>query len=320
MNDYSDNIAEFIETGVTVFENVFSNEEVDAMRKCFHDELLLHNINHDQVLAGMQEINHGTRLKSPASNFYYGKWKIDALINEKIYTMMKTLMLNTFNSDSKLFSHPYGKFNDIVPYIDRACWRLPDHIRTEGGLEMHMDRNPIDPYLLKGDGLLKWRPIQTILTLTDHWDGNTGGLEVVKGFHKIFDEFFAKDYEELSKLCPKGEFYRMTSKKYDSLRKKLQPILASKGSLICWDNRLPHATASNNFQQDTREVLYGGLLLPNVPLNIKYHQEQLKCLENNLYPPAYAKDGKDNNGKTIKCDRDWVYPDDLTEFQKKFLI
>jgi hypothetical protein len=313
-NCYSNNIEEFINFGVTVYENIYSDEEIDTIRKGLHDELLLHNIDHEKVLNSTDDINHGARLKCPAANFYYGKWKIDALINEKLYVIMKNLLMNTFgNPGNKLFEHPYGKFDDVVPYIDRVCWRLPDNVRAEGGLEMHMDRNPIDPFLSKGDGLLKWRPIQTILTLTDHWDGNSGGLEVVKGFHKTCDDFFAKDIEELSKIMPKGEFYRMGSKKYDALRKKLQPIIAPKGSLICWDNRLPHATALIHSKSDTREVLYGGLILPNIPLNIKYHMDQINCIKNNIYPPAYAKD--DNT----QCDRDWDYPDDLNKFQKRFL-
>ncbi len=27
-------------------------------------------------------------------------------------------------------------------YFDRICWRLPDHIQSEGGLGLHLDLNP----------------------------------------------------------------------------------------------------------------------------------------------------------------------------------
>lgn len=61
-----------------------------------------------------------------------------------------------------------------------TAYRLPDHIQAEGGLGLHLDRNPYDPYLLcptVTKKLLKYRPIQSWIGLTDHY-GSKSGLAV----------------------------------------------------------------------------------------------------------------------------------------------
>lgn len=90
-----------------------------------------------------------------------------------------------------------------------------------------------------------------------------------------------------------------------SLGKKLEPIMAPRGSLVCWDNRLPHATCSKLAGYDTREVVYVGWL-PNIELNKKYAKQQLINIKTNNPPESYL------------ADKDWCN-EDLTEAQWKML-
>lgn len=296
---------EFINEGVLVIENIYSDEEIEEIRGSFHNQLEGIGINHQKILNKEEDIKNGPRIKGEASNIFYNKWKLKINLNEKIYHYAKDLLVNTFGIKRDNFDHPYNKFNDITAYIDRVCYRTPDIIRSESGLSMHIDRNPTDPYLSKGN-LKKWRPIQALLTLTDHYGSECGGLQVVKRFHTITDEYFKGKVFEGD-----GEFCRLNSKSHTSLEKTLQTIQAPKGSLIFWDNRLPHATCNKLAGNDTREVVYIGYL-PNTDLNRNYINNQAENIKLNIYPPAYIKD------KNIKADKDWI-ESELTPLEKKLL-
>lgn len=301
-------LREYDESGVLIIEELFDSKEVDILRQKFHDQLLKIGIDHHKILNGEIEYSVGPRIKGKTSRIFYAKWKLDVLLDEKVYGIMKQLLLYTYGSNRKEYSHPFGRFTDVVPYIDRVCWRLPDVIRAEDGLGLHLDRNPYDPYLLKtSKGLSKWRPIQALLVLTDHWGTDTGGLQVVKGFHKEIDTYFANNIQ----VSDGGEFCRLNNKSHAKLEKRLQPINASKGSLICWDNRLPHATTKFLSGVDTRECVYIGYL-PNVQLNKQYHGKQLINLNKNIAPPAYLE----TDNETV--DKDWEV-NELSELQKKLL-
>ena len=311
-------IDEYHKNGVLVIENVLTEEEVNTARQQLHQQLLTFGIDHDKVLSGEQILNENGRIKGSPSKIFYGKWKIDVQLHEKIYGYMKSLMEETYFKNNALFNHPYEKADDILPYIDRICWRLPDHIRPEGGLSMHLDRNPFDPYMQKSDGLKKWKPIQAFISLTDQFGSTSGGLRVVKGFHTRIDQYFSKSEPEYST----GEFYRMNQQIHALLQKELEPINAPKGSLVCWDNRLPHATTEYFDGFDSREVIYIGWL-PNVNINKKYWLEQSYAIKKNIPPPAYCDSEKrkhhhnDKNNKE-NADRDWTL-NDLTPKQKLML-
>jgi hypothetical protein len=309
-------LKEYDETGVLIVESLFSPEENDEIRDSMHEQLLNYGIDHDQILNRSLECTESIRKKSKVSRIFYSKWKIDGHINDRIYSIMKQLLVSTYGSANEDYSHPFGKFDDVIPYIDRICWRLPDSIRAEGGLGMHLDRNPYDPYLLKTKtGLTKWRPIQAILVLTDHWGTDTGGLQVVQGFHKEIDNYFSLQtglpQSNSQPMEAGGEFFRMNAKNHAKLEKRLQPVNAPKGSLICWDNRLPHATTQFLSGNDTRECIYIGYL-PRVSLNITYQQLQFKNIVKNIPPPAYLE--KDNE----TSDRDWNV-ENLSDLQKRLL-
>lgn len=76
--------------------------------------------------------------------------------------------------------------------------------------------------------------------------------------------------------------------KCDDLLRRQVPVLSPAGSIVLWDNRLPHATAPHHFGPDTREVLFM-TYLPNVPRNRQYAQAQLANYLNRQLPPDFSK-------------------------------
>lgn len=296
-------IDQFITDGYTIIENILTLDQITLARRELHNSLNKLGINHDQIINFVDKPPEDTRIKSSVSNIFYAKFKLDIQINESMYLIWKELIEKT------IVDFPLGKHNDVLPYIDRICWRLPDIIREEGGLDLHLDRRLGSNYL---SNVKKYRPIQGFVTLTDHYGENSGGLRLVKGFHKQFDDFFSKVPDKINlDKNQSGEFFRLHSKSYTKLQNQLETLNVPAGSLVLWDNRLPHATCSKLKGYDSREVIYLSYI-PNVPLNIKYAQEQKENFKSNLPPPSYL------SNQYNYVDRD--YPiDDLTEFQKKYL-
>jgi len=105
--------------------------------------------------------------------------------------------------------------------------------------------------------------------LTDHFDGDSGGLRVVPGFHHRIDAYFRGKKEAEGG----GEFCRLNSVQHDTLQRQCRPVVAPRGSVVFWDGRIPHATAMHLSGSDTREVVYCGFL-PDVPLNRLYAARQ----------------------------------------------
>lgn len=290
----NEHIELFKESGYVVVENVFNDAEISEIRENLHDSLLKRmDINHHNVLNGIDLPPQEFRIKSNISNIFYQKWKLDICLSNKIYNMYKSLMDATFSSGkTEGFAHPLGMSNDILPYIDRICYRYPDHIRPEGGLGLHIDRNPINPYNQK-----KFRPIQSFISLVDHYDNESGGLQVVPKFHKEYDNYFSNIniYNE----NVNGEFHRLNSHVHEKLHRKIETVIAPKGSVVFWDNRLPHKTCDKLNKYDTREVIYFSYI-PNVEINKVYCLHQYNNIVKNIYPPSYIDD---LNLST--ADRDW---------------
>jgi len=105
----------------------------------------------------------------------------------------------------------------------------------------------------------------------------------------------------------------MNSPKYAKLEKSLETVQCPAGSLVCWDNRIPHATCEHLSGTDTREVVYCGFL-PKIELNKKYVLLQAEYLRKNKPPPQY-----ESSDKTETVDRDWE-EDELNEEQRRALL
>lgn len=173
-------LSDFVQDGVVVCESLFSDDEIKELRDKLHEQLATYNVHHEQLLTGHQTEVDGPRLKSKAASIFYHKWKLDAQMDSRVVSCAKTLLVETFGRKRPGFEHPFELFDDVCVYIDRVCYRLPDCVRSEGGLELHCDRNAKAPYA----NLQKWRPIQGLLTLTDHYGSDCGGLKVIPGFHR----------------------------------------------------------------------------------------------------------------------------------------
>jgi ectoine hydroxylase-related dioxygenase (phytanoyl-CoA dioxygenase family) len=276
----AEHIQSFNEKGYVVIEDVLNEKEIDEARHQLHTQLLAMGLDQNAILSGQSEASGGPRLKGQPSKIFYNKWKLDLQLNSRVYECFQL-----------------GINMGMITHMDRICWRLPDHIRAEGGLGLHLDRNPVDPYLLKAKGLQRFRPIQGFLALTDHCGSESGGLRVVSGFHKQIDHYFNQNNEV--EVGVDGEFFRIHSKKYTSLQNQSEPVYAPRGALVLWDNRLPHATCEKLTGFDTREVVYMSFI-PNIEINRKYCQQQFLALKLNQVPPKYVS----NHGNE-KVDRNF---------------
>lgn len=279
----AENIEHFRKEGYVVIEDWVKN--VDEIRKKYHKELVKYDINHEEIINGLVEPPSGIRVRQKSAYIFYAKFKMDLHINNIMYETWKHLINECIDE------FPFGPHDDVIPYIDRTCYRLPDHIRHEGGLGLHLDRRPGKDNLHNSN---KYRPIQGFIALTDHYGTTSGGLQLVPGFHKLFNNFFP------SEVChkeTKGDFFRMNDKTYSKIHKQLITLNVPAGSLVLWDSRIPHSTCNKFEGFDSREVIYMSYI-PNVPLNIQYHNKQCQNYEANIPPPEY-NDGtscdKDNN-------------------------
>jgi ectoine hydroxylase-related dioxygenase (phytanoyl-CoA dioxygenase family) len=292
-------INQFREQGYTVIENVLTPEQVFSARAELHTSLAKIGIDHDRIINWVDSPPDNARIKSDVSNLFYSKFKLDIQINESMYLIWKELMSKVVDE------FPLGQHTDVIPYIDRVCYRLPDSIRAEGGLGLHIDRRPGPNFLTN---VKKYRPIQGFVSLTDHYGDHSGGLQVVPRFHRRFNDFFS----DCSNDNNSGEFFRMHSKSYAKVQQQLETLSVPAGSLVLWDNRLPHATCQQLKGSDSREVIYLSYI-PNVPLNVQYSQEQKVNFAANIPPPSYV------TKPPQLSDRDYSL-DKLTEFQKRFLV
>lgn len=304
-NITDDHINEFLKNGYVVIENVFSDLEIESMRNKLHKKLLSFGINHDSIINGIEPPPQNTRIKGEASKIFYSRFKLNALLNEKMYNIFKTFIMTCIKPSEGYPQH--DNYDDVLPYIDRICWRLPDHIREEGGLGLHMDRNPWNPF-----GSSKYRPIQGFIALTDQFGTESGGLRVVKGFHKIMNSYFEKSYDP-EEAKSTGPFYRLHDKKHTNLQNELYPVDAKAGSVVLWDNRLPHATCKKLTSFDSREVIYVSYI-PNIKINVDYWKQQAKNFMNNVPPPSY-NDGDDEQ----QVDRNYDPKVCLSKYQLELL-
>lgn len=116
----------------------------------------------------------GIRKKSEISHIIYPAWKLRAQLDSRIQRLYKNLMDVTFAS-GKLpgYQHPFGSSESLIPFLDMVCYRLPDHVRAEGGLGLHIDRNPLEPF----KDIQRFRPIQSFIALVDHYGSEHGGIK-----------------------------------------------------------------------------------------------------------------------------------------------
>lgn len=146
----------------------------------------------------------------------------------------------------------------------------------------------------------KWRPIQCFVSLTDNLLPNTGGFEAAPGFHREFyswvqngrrlsssDDSIAVEHDmspPKQQPCI-GEYTHVHDR---ALMKRVRHIPVKAGSVVFWDNRLPHGNSyrnDNSYDQTisstsplessgARAVVYCSFL-PDIPINRHFVERQL---------------------------------------------
>mmetsp|Transcript_6236 Transcript_6236/g.9100 ORF Transcript_6236/g.9100 Transcript_6236/m.9100 type:complete len:405 (-) Transcript_6236:1056-2270(-) len=152
----------------------------------------------------------------------------------------------------------------------------------------------------------KWRPIQCFVSLTDNLLPNTGGFECCPGFHREFHSWVQRGrrlrsnndddgeiaVENIDMASPPkqqpcvGEYTHVHDRE---LMKRVQHIPVKAGSVVFWDNRLPHGNSyrnDNNYDPTissstsplescgARAVVYCSFL-PDVAINRGFVERQL---------------------------------------------
>mmetsp|Transcript_17430 Transcript_17430/g.17520 ORF Transcript_17430/g.17520 Transcript_17430/m.17520 type:complete len:377 (+) Transcript_17430:221-1351(+) len=203
----------------------------------------------------------------------------------------------------------------LAPHLDCCPHRLYDH--SESG-----KRHP------------KWRPIQAFLALTDTVNKDEGGLEACPGLHREFDEWVLRragdtssgmslrskkqenqETEDLVSVSSStststspsllplppsppcvGDFTPIRPVEDADILSRFEHIPCRAGDLVCWDVRIPHANSRYNLSSHAREVVYIGLL-PGVPLNAQYAENQLDRYRKGLVPDDqwHEHEDKQNN-------------------------
>eukprot|EP00970_Alexandrium_tamarense_P006936 scaffold1213_cov208-Alexandrium_tamarense.AAC.6 len=111
----------------------------------------------------------------------------------------------------------------------------------------------------------KWRPIQCFVSLTDNLQPNTGGFEAVPGFHREFrswvesgrksmsttphrdgDEEQSEEQQQPHPQPCVGEYTHLNPTHDRELIRRIQHIPVKAGSVVFWDNRIPHGNSYRN--------------------------------------------------------------------------
>mmetsp|Transcript_19502 Transcript_19502/g.40823 ORF Transcript_19502/g.40823 Transcript_19502/m.40823 type:complete len:444 (-) Transcript_19502:132-1463(-) len=150
----------------------------------------------------------------------------------------------------------------------------------------------------------KWRPIQSFVSLTDNLHPNTGGFEAVPGFHREFHTWVDNKrlhatQSEFNEAQPHarpcvGEYTHLSPSHDRLLLQKIQHIPVKAGSVVFWDNRIPHGNSYRNdpvlgdvlgsecsssiselLGTGSRAVVYCSFL-PDVDLNRRFVKSQLQ--------------------------------------------
>lgn len=79
------------------------------------------------------------------------------------------------------------------------------------------------------------------------------------------------------------------------------PVSVPAGSVIFWDNQLPHATCERLTTADSREVVFFSYV-PDVPLNRHYFKQQLACMAMEMVPPCFGGDKAQDSASEAMCE------------------
>lgn len=297
-------VEEFKKRGVIVVKNVYSKEEVEAIRREMHQHLQSSvGLDVDDLPGTASSLS---KLSSTAGaggilDVFYASWKLKINEDMRLFSLASELWRRTYAENSPPFQHPFGDFDPGkgYMYIDRIGFRVPDSIsalhtvKKKKGLQRsltpHLDCCPHKLY----DNINKWRPIQMFLALTDTLEPNQGGFEACHSLHSEFDEWVRNragsnnstdeslsstrtGEDSLMDQAPcVGSFTPIRPGADADILRRMEHIPCEAGDIVCWDYRIPHSNSRYNETKRAREVLYLGFL-PATELNKTYAQRQLQ--------------------------------------------
>lgn len=301
-------IQTFLKDGVVVIPKVVGADRISHLRAQFHTTLRdVYGVDYDDLSNTCQRVKalSSTNGAGGILDLFYFDWKLQLNEDELIVAIMQRLWAETYaRGDVVHFHHPYGPFdpNQGFMYIDRCCFRLPDELIYPPGVDAtkakrktlqrsltpHLDCCPHEMFTGR-----KWRPIQAFVALTDTIEPNHGGFEVCKGLHREFDEWIRRRLpsESTGTVPCVGQFTPIRPKEDADIIERMEHVPCKAGDMVCWDYRLAHANAGHNFSGDVREVVYVGLL-PNIPLNRAYAENQLERYRQGQLPNDQWHDSK----------------------------
>ena len=304
-------IEEFVEKGVLVVDNVLSEKEIEEAKNGFRRSLQERGVDsfdeENLDAARAFEKLSSTNGSGGVLDIFYDDWKLKGIAtSEKLFSMTVQLWKAMYQhggadkeslpSDQRFLWHPYGDidFDKGYVYIDRCGYRIPSSLAQSWGdllhpdvkkkkmrliqrsLTPHLDCCPENFYLTENKS--KWRPIQCFVSLTDNLHPNTGGFEAAPGFHHEFDEWAnerqqTSTSQQFTSLCV-GEYTHIRPQEDAQVMKQIRHIPVKAGSVVFWDNRIPHANSYRNDSDLARLVVYCSFL-PDIEVNRKYVNNQL---------------------------------------------
>ena len=224
--------------------------------------------------------------------------------DQRIFSIISKLWQSSYGQSREGFELPPEvrkafEFDKGYCTCDRICYRVPDDISNLRGrkkrvtrcLTPHLDCCPDTIYsgvLDSGDGAAggegppcrMWRPLQCFLCLTDSVEPDTGGFECASGYHRTFHQW--KETRNGGGVgsggggtACKGPFSSVRDKK---ICEDIQHVDVAAGSLVIWDEKVPHSTALKHLGKDARVVIYLGFL-PYGGCNKAWKEWERKCWE-----------------------------------------
>jgi len=274
-------VEDFITNGFVVVPNVYSSDEVQNIRDSLHNTMRRLGFDYDNM--NSEQFSDMPRFGCQ-TEIFYPDFKFSIHEDPKFFNIVSKLFESTFAAGISGFESPFSGFNPKqgYMYIDRVNCRLPDSIKVQGGLGLHVDCDPLHPH----EDPAKWRPIQASVVLTDCLTSTSGGLLVIPGMHTSIKEYVLLNHSQQSERKIKCKQFTPLNKCLDLTSQQI-PVYAPAGSVVLWDNRLPHATSDQHDGPDTREVLFM-TYLPAIPRNYQYACAQRKNYLNRKPPPDFT--------------------------------
>jgi hypothetical protein len=304
-------IETFKRDGVVVIPNVLTAEELEDIRRDF-DSAIEHRFGFDPTSKKtIKETIKNLTDKEVAGGIVHIYWstaQLKVMQHPKVFAAITELYAQSFSAEEpeEDFKHVFGDFDPKRAYLyaDRACYRLPDRVyemctkktKVRFGTGAHVDCNPWE-YMEDGNmSKKKWRPIQGFLALTPNLAPKNGGFMAVKGFHRRFTSYF-KNIPQYTM----GEFVRITKEHSSDVLNEFEDILYDEGSLVFWDNRVPHMSSPEHNGDVPRKVIYANYL-PDVPKNRSFMKEQKEAYLSNSIPPDFRKGAKKVSECTLRTE------------------